>query len=83
MCLMRTDALYFLFLKHMLEQDHIPNWNKCTILGFETNFYKRRLMESLFINNWSLTINEKSFVDFLKIYCNLKNEKMKKLAIRP
>ena len=67
-------------VKHMLEQDHIPNWNNCIILGFETNFYKRRFMESFFINNWPLTMNDKSSVDFPKIYCNLKNEKM---AIRP
>ena len=71
--------------KTMLEQDHKPNRNKCILLGFETNFYKRRFMESFFINNWPLTMNEKSSVDFLQIYCNFekqkKNKKISNLAL--
>ena len=37
--------------KHAISQNHTFNWNQSKLLQFETNYHKRKFIESFFINN--------------------------------
>jgi len=52
--------------KHTSELDHRMNWSKTQIVAFETDFRKRRFIESFFINSTPNVINEKEFRPFPK-----------------
>ena len=65
----------------MLEQDHIPIWNKLPYQDSKPVSTNAVTWNHSF-NNWPFTMNKKSSVDFRKIYCNLKNYKISDSAVK-
>ena len=58
-------------VKHVITQDHRVDWDHGKILTFETDFTKRRFLESLFIYNSENVINDKENCFYSEIYDNL------------
>ena len=61
-------------VKHVITKDHRVDWDHSQILTFETDFTKRRFLESFFIHNSKNAINDEKIVFILKfmiIRCNL------------
>ena len=59
-------------VKHIVKFDHKINWLGSSILTFEPDFYKRRFLESYFIQKTNSSINDKEGVYYNKIYNELK-----------
>ena len=57
--------------KHVITRDHRVEWNQSKILTFETDFTKRRFLESFFIHNSENSINDKENCFYSEIYDNL------------
>jgi len=55
-------------VKHVQKSNHDIDWNNCKILHFETNFVKRRFLESYFIHQNGQCVNEKENSYFPAIY---------------
>ena len=51
--------------------DHRVDWDHSKILTFETDFIKRRFLESFFIHNSENAINDKENCFHSEIYDNL------------
>ena len=54
--------------KHAITQNHTFNWNQSKLLQFETNYHKRKFIESFFINNNPKSMNDKKSVLFPNVY---------------
>ena len=59
------------FIKHVITKDHRVDWDHSKILTFETDFTKRRFLESFFIHNSENSINDKENCFYSEIYDNL------------
>ena len=59
-------------VKHIVKFDHKINWLGSSILTFEPDFYKRRFLESYFIQKTNSSINDKEGVYYNEIYNELK-----------
>ena len=59
--------------KHAINLHHNIDWNNSQILEFETNYRKRRFIESFFINNVPNTINDRKSISLLSLYFKLEN----------
>ena len=57
--------------KHILTEKHEADWKQSKILCYECDFYKRRFIESFYINSLDNVMNDKNSVDFPNIYKNL------------
>ena len=55
-------------VKHCYTLEHRINWKNTKILAYEISHFKRRFLESWFINLTQKTMNEKDFNNFSKIY---------------
>ena len=58
-------------VKHVITKDHRVDWDHSKILTFETDFTKRRFLESFFIHNSENSINDKENCFYSEIYDNL------------
>ena len=58
-------------VKHIITKDHRVDWDYSKILTFETDFTKRRFLESFFIYNSENAINNKKNCFYSKICDNL------------
>ena len=58
-------------VKHVITKDHRVDWDHSKILTFETDFTKRRFLESFFIHNSENSINDKENSFYSEIYDNL------------
>ena len=58
-------------VKHIVKFDHKINWLGSSILTFEPDFYKRRFLESYFIQKTNSSINDKEGVYYNEIYNEL------------
>ena len=56
---------------HAYENNHEMNWDKFKILALESNWHKRKFIESFYINSNRHSINAKNSVQFPAIYENL------------
>ena len=54
--------------KHAITQNHTFNWNQSKLVQFETNYHKRKFIESFFINNNRKSMNDKKSVLFPNVY---------------
>ena len=57
--------------KHAISTNHTIDWNNSEILCMECDFYKRRFIESFYINNLKHVMNDKTTVDYPNVYHNL------------
>ena len=58
-------------VKHVITKDHRVDWDYSKILTFETDFTKRRFLESFFIHNSENAINDKENCFYSELYDNL------------
>ena len=58
-------------VKHVITKDHRVDWDHSKILTFETDFTKRRFLESFFVHNSENSINDKENCFYSEIYDNL------------
>ena len=58
-------------VKHVITKDHRVDWDHSKILTFETDFTKRRFLESFFIHSSENSINDKENCFYSEIYDNL------------
>ena len=58
-------------VKHVITRDHRVDWDHSKILTCETDFTKRRFLESFFIHNPENAINDKENCFYSEIYDNL------------
>ena len=60
-------------VKHVITKDHRVDWDHSKILTFETDFTKRRFLESFVIHNFENAINDKEncILKFMIIWRNL------------
>ena len=54
--------------KHAVELGHSIDWENCEILQIETDYHKRKFIESFYINSLSNVLNDKKSVCFPSIY---------------
>ena len=59
------------FSKHAVELGHSIDWKNYEILQIETDYHKRKFIESFDINSLSNVLNDKKSVCFPFIYQNL------------
>ena len=59
-------------VKHVVNFQYDIDFNNCSILAFESDFFKRRFLESFFINNKITTVNDKENFFYNEIYNELK-----------
>ena len=57
--------------KHAVEFGHSIDWKNYEILQIETDYHKRKFIESFYINSLSIVLNDKKSVCFPSIYQNL------------
>ena len=58
--------------KHAVELGHLIDWkNYYEILQIETDYHKRKFIESFYMISLSNVLNDKKSVGFLSIYQNL------------
>ena len=57
--------------KHAVELGHSIDWENYEILKIETDYHKRKFIESFYINSLSNVLNDKKSVCFPSIYQNL------------
>ena len=57
--------------KHCTRLDHDIDWDRASILEFETDFAKHGLLESYHINSTNNTMNDKEYSRFPNVYLNL------------
>ena len=57
--------------KHAVELGHSIDWKNNVILQIETDYHKRKFIESLYINSLSNLLNDKKSVCFPSIHQNL------------
>ena len=57
--------------KHAVELGHSIDWKNYEILQIETDYHKRKLIESFYITSLSNVLNDKKSVCFPSIYQNL------------
>ena len=43
--------------KHYIETGHLPNWNSSSIIGYEDNIIKRKILESIKIKTSNNNLN--------------------------
>ena len=58
-------------VKHVITNDNRVDWDHSKILTFETDFTKRRFLESFFIHNSENAINDNENCFYSEIYDNL------------
>ena len=58
-------------IKHVITKFHRVDWNHSKILNFETDFTKRRFLDSFFIHNSENAINDKENCFYSEIYDNV------------
>ena len=58
--------------KHAINLHHDIDWNNSQILKFETDYRKRRVIESFFINNVPNTMNDRKSISLPCTYFKLK-----------
>ena len=58
-------------VKHVITKNHRVDWDHSKILTFETDFTKRRFLESFFIYNSENAINDEENCFYSEIYDNL------------
>ena len=58
--------------KHAINSHHDIDWNNTQILEFETDYKKRRFIESFFINNFPNTINDRKSISLPSMFFELK-----------
>ena len=54
--------------KHAIAENHNFDWDQSKILQFETDYHKRKFIETYYINKATNAINDKSSVQFSFIY---------------
>ena len=59
-------------VKHVINSEHCINWNGYSILHYESDFFKRRFLESYYIHRNNSTMNDKEGCCYNEIYDNLK-----------
>ena len=59
-------------VKHVVNFQHNIDFDNSSILAFESDFFKRRFLESFFINNKITTVNDKENCFYNEIYNELK-----------
>ena len=59
-------------VKHVVNFQHNIDFDDSSILAFESDFFKRRFLESFFINNKITTVNDKENCFYNEIYNDLK-----------
>ena len=59
-------------VKHVVNFQHNIDFDNSSILAFESDFFKRRFLESFFINNKIITVNDKENCFYNEIYNELK-----------
>ena len=57
--------------KHAVKLGHSIDWKNYEILQIETDYHKRKFIESFYINSLSNVLNDKKSVCFPSIYQNL------------
>ena len=57
--------------KHAINLHHDIDWNNSQILEFETDYRKRRFIESFFINNIPNTMNDRKSISLPSLYFKL------------
>ena len=60
-------------VKHCFNCKHRINFGNFEILNYNSDYYKRKFLESLYINNTKNSMNDKNWNSFPKIYSNIKN----------
>ena len=66
-----TDSNATALSKHAVELGHSIDWDNCEILEIETDYYKRKFIESFYTNSLSNALNDKKSVCFPAVYQNL------------
>ena len=59
-------------VKHVVNFQHNIDFDNSSILAFESDFFKRRFLESFFINNKITRVNDKENCFYNEIYNELK-----------
>ena len=59
--------------KHAFNLHHDIDWNNSQILEFQTDYRKRRFIESFFINNVPNTMNDRKSISLPSLYFKLEN----------
>ena len=59
--------------KHAINLHHDIDWNNSQNLEFETDYRKRRFVESFFINNVPNTTNDRKSISLSSLYFKLEN----------
>ena len=57
--------------KHAVELGHSIDWKSYEVLQIETDYHKRKFIESFYINSLSNVLNDKKSVSFPSVYQNL------------
>ena len=60
-------------VKHSFTNEHKIDFKNSKVLQFQTDFIKRRFLESWFINLTDNSMNDKDIQSFLQIYNTIKN----------
>ena len=60
-------------VKHCFNCEHRIDFGNFAILNYNIDYDKRKLLESLYINNTKNSMNDKDWNVFPKIYSNIKN----------
>ena len=59
--------------KHAITLDHELDWETSKMLTFETNYHKRRFIESFYINQKQNSMNDEKSVFMPALYHNFKS----------